>query len=63
MLAAARATLGADQVMAREALMAIAASVESADFDACMAVARAIYDRLVASDELRKQPDRFFAKQ
>lgn len=61
-LAAARAALTTDQVMAREALTAMAASVESADFDAGMAVARAVYDRLVASDEVRKQRDRFFAK-
>ncbi len=61
-LAAARAALAPDQVMAREALTAMAASVESVDFEAGMAVARAVYDRLVASDEVRKQRDRFFAK-
>jgi 3-hydroxyacyl-CoA dehydrogenase len=60
-LAAARARLAPDDVMAREALNAIAAGVEAADFEGGMAAARAIYDRLIASDEVRKQRDRFFA--
>ena len=63
-LAAARARLAtqdADNFMAREGLNAIAATVETSNFDAGMAVARAIYDRLVATDEVRKQKERFFA--
>lgn len=60
-LAAARARLAPDDVMARETLNAIAAGVEAADFEGGMAAARAIYDRLIASDEVRKQRDRFFA--
>ncbi|NMF87017.1 enoyl-CoA hydratase-related protein [Aromatoleum petrolei] len=56
-VAAARARLAADEAdnpMAREALNAIAAAAETPDFDAGMAVARTIYDRLVASDEVRR---------
>ena len=60
-LAVARTRLAADDRIGREALDAIAAAVESPDFDAGMAIARAIYDRLVASDEVRRQRDRFFA--
>lgn len=61
---AARAKLasaGADNVMSREGLNAIAAAAEMADFDAGMTAARAIYDRLIASDEVRKHRDQFFA--
>jgi enoyl-CoA hydratase len=44
------------------AVEAIAAAVEAADFDAGMARARSIYDRLSTSDEVRKQRERFFAE-
>jgi enoyl-CoA hydratase len=44
------------------AVEAIAAAVEAGDFDAGMARARSIYDRLSASDEVRKQRERFFAE-
>lgn len=44
------------------AVEAIAAAVEAGDFDAGMASARSIYDRLSTSDEVRKQRERFFAK-
>ena len=44
------------------AVEAIAAAVEARDFDAGMACARSIYDRLSASDEVRKQRERFFAE-
>jgi len=60
-LDAARARLAPDDVIAREGLNAIAAAVEATDFDAGMAVAREIYDRLIASDEVRKLRDRFLA--
>lgn len=60
-MAAAHARLAPDDDMAREGLNAIAAAVEAADFDAGMAAARAIYDRLIASEAVRNQRDRFFA--
>ncbi len=44
------------------AVEAIAAAVAAGDFDAGMARARSIYDRLSASDEVRKQRERFFAE-
>lgn len=59
-LAAARQRIG-DNPMANEALNAIEAVALSADFDAGMAVARGIYDRLAASDEVRGKRDGFFA--
>ena len=43
------------------AVEAIAAAVEAEDFDAGMAHARSIYDRLSASDEVSKQRARFFS--
>jgi len=60
-IAAARARLAPDDVMAREGLNAIAAAFEAVDFDTGMATARAIYDRLIASEVVRKQRDRFLA--
>lgn len=44
------------------ALEAIAVAVEAPDFDAGMARARAIYDRLSVSAEVSRQRDRFFAE-
>jgi 3-hydroxyacyl-CoA dehydrogenase len=61
-LAAARARLTAADTMAREGLAAIAASVESADFDAGMEAARIIYDGLAGSNNVKEQRDRFFAE-
>ena len=61
-LAKARARVPACEVVAREALRAIAAAVDSSDFDAGMAVARGIYDALVNSDDVRRQRDQFFAE-
>lgn len=58
-LAAARSRIAADDFMAREGLNAIAASVEAADFDAGIAVARAIFDRLITSDFFLEQRDKF----
>jgi len=46
---------------ATAAIEAIAASLDSADFDAGMRRAREIYDALSASDEVRRQRDRFLA--
>jgi len=51
---------GAGRV-ATAALEAIAGGLESADFDAGMKRAREIYDALSASDEVRRQRDRFLA--
>ena len=47
--------------VATAALEAIAGGLESADFDAGMKRAREIYDALSASDEVRRQRDRFLA--
>ena len=44
------------------AVEAIAASVEAPDFDAGMQRARGIFDWLSASDEVRRQRERFFAE-
>jgi 3-hydroxyacyl-CoA dehydrogenase len=60
-VAVARARLAGGDAMQIECLNAIAASAESPDFEAGLAAARAIYDRLVASDEVSKQRDRFFS--
>ena len=59
-VAEARARLASADVIEGECLNAIAAAAEACDFDAGMAAARAIYDRLVASDEVLRQRDRFF---
>ncbi|WP_267957422.1 enoyl-CoA hydratase-related protein [Paraburkholderia sp. HP33-1] len=59
-LAEARSRLTCSEAIESECLNAIAAAAESADFDAGMAAARAIYDRLVSSDEVSTQRDRFF---
>ena len=60
-LAAARSRIGADDLMAREGLNAIAAAVESADFDAGMAVSRAIFNRLITSDYFLRQSGQFLS--
>ncbi|MFM0670692.1 enoyl-CoA hydratase/isomerase family protein [Paraburkholderia sediminicola] len=61
-LAHARAALadGPTAHAAVQALEAIAASVASDDFDTGMQKARALYDTLMASDEVRIQRERFF---
>ncbi|WP_243751499.1 enoyl-CoA hydratase/isomerase family protein [Paraburkholderia sp. BL10I2N1] len=62
-LATARAGLAANggNTHARaQALEAIAASVECIDFEAGMQSARAIFDALMTSDEVRIQRERFF---
>lgn len=59
-IAAARARLVCDDAIEGKCLDAIAAAVESVDFEAGLAAARAIYDRLATSDEVSKQRDRFF---
>ena len=56
-----RARVAGQDPICRETVNAVAASVEARDFDEGMAVARAIFDRLSASDEVRRQRDRFFA--
>lgn len=60
-LARARASAVEAGSIAVAAIEAIAAAVEAENFDAGMARARSVYDRLSASDEVRKQRDRFFA--
>lgn len=60
-LAAARSRIGSDDVMSREGLNAIAAAVEAADFDAGMAVSRAIFDRLITSDYFLQKRDQFLS--
>lgn len=60
-LAAARSRITDEDFMAREGLNAIAAAVESADFEAGMAVSRAIFDRLITSEFFIKQRDKFLA--
>ncbi|PTB18821.1 enoyl-CoA hydratase [Trinickia symbiotica] len=62
-VAEARARLASSEAMANECLNAIAAAAESADFEAGLAAARAIYDRLIVSDEVSRQRDRFFKSQ
>ncbi|MEX3959371.1 enoyl-CoA hydratase-related protein [Trinickia sp. EG282A] len=59
-VAEARARLANSDAIESECLNAIAAAAESSDFDSGMAAARAIYDRLVASDEVSRQRDHFF---
>jgi 3-hydroxyacyl-CoA dehydrogenase len=59
-VAEARARISSADAIEGECLNAIAAAAEASDFDAGMAVARAIYDRLIASDEVTRQRDRFF---
>lgn len=59
-VAAARARLVCGDAIEGQCLDAIAAAAESVDFEAGLAAARAIYDRLAASDEVSKQRDRFF---
>ena len=61
-LARARASAAGSGPIAIAAIEAIAAAVEADDFDAGMARARSIYDRLSASDEVRKQRERFLAE-
>jgi enoyl-CoA hydratase len=61
-LAQVRACAGAAGPVAVAAIEAIAAAVESEDFDAGMTRARSIFDRLRASDEVRKQRERFFSE-
>jgi 3-hydroxyacyl-CoA dehydrogenase len=59
-VAEVRARLVGNDPIEGKCLDAIAAAAESVDFDTGLAVARAIYDRLAASDEVSKQRDRFF---
>ncbi len=58
----ARAGAAGGGPIAVAAIEAIAAAVEAEGFEAGMARARSIYDRLSASDEVRKQRERFFAE-
>jgi len=60
-LADARTRLAYGDAIERECLDAIAAAGETTDFEAGLAAARAIYDRLVASDEVSRQRDQFFS--
>ncbi|WP_245763358.1 enoyl-CoA hydratase/isomerase family protein [Paraburkholderia diazotrophica] len=59
-VAEARTRLACGHAIEGKCLDAIAAAAESADFDAGLAAARAIYDRLASSDEVSRQRDRFF---
>ncbi|MCP3715371.1 enoyl-CoA hydratase-related protein [Paraburkholderia sp. CNPSo 3281] len=59
-IAKARARLACGDAIESKCLDAIAAAAESADFEAGLAAARTIYDRLAASDEVSRQRDRFF---
>ncbi|MGF6932033.1 enoyl-CoA hydratase [Paraburkholderia sp. UCT70] len=59
-VAEARSRLSCSDAIESQCLDAIAAAAESPDFDAGMAAARAIYDRLVSSDQVSMQRDRFF---
>ncbi|MGF6855024.1 enoyl-CoA hydratase-related protein [Paraburkholderia sp. CI3] len=59
-VAKARSSLSCSDAIESRCLDAIAAAAESPDFDAGMAAARAIYDRLVSSDQVSMQRDRFF---
>jgi enoyl-CoA hydratase len=59
-VAGARSRLADSDAIKSECLNAIAAAAEAPDFDAGMAAVRAIYDRLVSSDEVSRQRDRFF---
>ena len=61
-LALGRASAVGVGPIAVAAIEAIAAAVEAEDFDAGMARARSIYNRLSTSDEVRKQRERFFAE-
>ncbi|MEM5422344.1 enoyl-CoA hydratase-related protein [Paraburkholderia ferrariae] len=59
-IAQARARLACGDAIESKCLDAIAAAAESTDFEAGLAAARAIYDRLAASEEVSRQRDRFF---
>ncbi|MBC8746527.1 MULTISPECIES: enoyl-CoA hydratase-related protein [Paraburkholderia] len=59
-VAEARSRLSCSDAIESQCLNAIAAAAESPDFDAGMAAARAIYDRLVSSEQVLRQRDRFF---
>jgi enoyl-CoA hydratase len=59
-VARARARLACGDAIESKCLDAIAAAAESADFEAGLAAARAIYDRLAASEGVSQQRDRFF---
>jgi 3-hydroxyacyl-CoA dehydrogenase len=59
-VAAARTRLAVSDTVESECLNAIAAAAQSSDFEAGLASARAIYDRLVSSDEVSRNRDRFF---
>lgn len=50
-----------DDLVAREGLHAIAAGVDVASFDEGLAAAAAIFERLVTSDQVRRQREAFFA--
>ncbi|MCP3725678.1 enoyl-CoA hydratase-related protein [Paraburkholderia sp. CNPSo 3272] len=58
-VARARACVARGDAIEIKCLDAIAAAAESADFEAGLAAARAIYDRLAASDEMSRQRDLF----
>lgn len=58
-VAKARARLRCGDAIAGKCLDAIAAAAESTDFEAGLAAAREIYDRLAASDEVSRQRDCF----
>ena len=59
-IAQARARVAGNGTIENECLDAIAAAAQSPDFEAGLAAARAIYDRLVSSDEVSMHRDRFF---
>ncbi|CAG2360539.1 enoyl-CoA hydratase-related protein [Burkholderia sola] len=60
LIAEARARLASDDGVRGKCLDAIAAAAESVDFEAGLATARAIYDRLASSDEVSRRRDCFF---
>lgn len=60
LIAEARARLASDDGVRGTCLDAIAAAAESVDFEAGLATARAIYDRLATSDEVLRRRDHFF---
>jgi enoyl-CoA hydratase len=59
-VAEARARLASGDAIEGKCLAAIAAAAEAVDFEAGMAEARVIYDRLASSDEVSRHRDRFF---
>jgi enoyl-CoA hydratase len=59
-LADARTRFPHGDAIERECFDAIAAAAETTDFEAGLAAARAIYDRLGSSDEVSRQRDQFF---